>query len=45
MYCDKEYLDEKPEVVNILMETALNFSKLSKCAAKKVCCYYIKKEI
>ena len=42
MYCDKEYLDEKPEVVNILMETALNFSKLSKCAAKKVCCILYK---
>ena len=42
MYCDKEYLNEKPEVVKILMDTALNFSKLSKCAAKKVCCILYK---
>lgn len=41
-YCDNEYLNEKPEVVNILMNTAINFSSLSKCAAKKVCCILYK---
>ena len=45
MYCDKEYLDEKPEVVNILMETALNFSSFQSVQLKKYVVYYIKKEI
>lgn len=41
-YCDKEYLDENIIVLQKLMETALNFSELSKCAAKKVCCILYK---
>lgn len=41
-YNEFEYLDEHPEVVKILMDTAISFSKLSKCAAKKVCCMLYK---
>ena len=42
MYCDEDYLVEKPMVLKKLMETAMSFSELSKCAAKKVCCILYK---
>ena len=41
-YCDNEYLNENPIVVKKLMDTAVSFSELSKCAAKKVCCILYK---
>lgn len=42
MYTKKEYLDSNPVVVKKLMETALSFAELSKCAAKQVCCLLYK---
>lgn len=42
MYKDKNYLDNHPEFIKILMETTINFAKLSKCAAKGVCCLLYK---
>lgn len=41
-YNDKEYLRNNNELKKILMTSALNFAKMSKCAAKQVCCILYK---